>query len=128
MAKKKTSKKAARDDKRAAVEDFETALAAVEEVVEQLESGELGLSESLAQYERGIEKIKLCHHALQQAEQRISVLMQVDEDGTPTVEPVQTASGGTQMASETATSGPSKRALRKRSPPEGEVDDLGGLF
>lgn len=128
MAKKKAKQKADENPDAAAVEGFESALAAVEDVVEQLESGELGLSESLAQYERGIEKIKLCHRALQQAEQRISVLVQVDEDGTPTVEPVEMASDRTQRAAANPPAGASQRGARKRSPPQGDVDDLGGLF
>ncbi|MEL6106080.1 MAG: exodeoxyribonuclease VII small subunit [Planctomycetota bacterium] len=70
------------------IPDFEGALAEVENVVRRLEGGELGLTEALAEYERGIAKIKICHEMLQQAELKIRVLTQVDEDGTPRVESV----------------------------------------
>ena len=128
MAKKKSTGKTAADRQQTEVEGFESALQAVEEVVRRLESGELGLSESLAQYERGIEKIKHCHRALEQAEQRISVLISVDEDGTATVEPVEAASEGTQPGEATPSSTPPKRAVRKRPASGGDVDDSGGLF
>jgi len=128
MAKKKRSGKAAKDGSETDVEDFESALAAVETVVKLLESGELGLSESLAQYERGIEKIKLCHRALQQAEQRISVLMAVDEEGTATVEAVETADQPTQRGEQASLAKSPKRAARKSPAPADDVDDTGGLF
>lgn len=70
------------------IPDFEGALAEVENVVRRLEGGELGLTEALAEYERGIAKIKICHDSLQQAELKIQLLTQVDEDGTPRVESV----------------------------------------
>jgi exodeoxyribonuclease VII small subunit len=128
MAKKKSTGKTNSDSEPTEVEGFESALQAVEEVVRRLESGELGLSESLAQYERGIEKIKHCHRALQQAEQRISVLISVDEDGTATVEPVETAPGDTQAAETRPPSKQPKRAVRKRPASGGDVDEAGGLF
>lgn len=105
--------------------DFESALAEVERVVHQLESGELGLSESLEQYERGIEKIKLCHQVLQQAEKRIAVLTSVDEDGTASIEPVDIGPEG----SVGEITPPPKRSIsRKARPPVSDVDDSGGLF
>ncbi len=128
MAKKKRAEENESAPQPSEVDGFESALQAVEEVVRRLESGELGLSESLAQYERGIEKIKHCHRALEQAEQRISVLISVDEDGTATVEPVEAASEGTQPGEATPSSNPPKRAVRKRPASGGDVDDSGGLF
>ncbi|MEO1525366.1 MAG: exodeoxyribonuclease VII small subunit [Planctomycetota bacterium] len=86
MAKKnQSSRKSAKGSKD---EDFESALADVEKVVHRLESGELGLTEALAEYERGIEKIKLCHETLQRAELKIQLLTQVDEDGSAHVESI----------------------------------------
>ena len=108
--------------------DFESAIAEVETVVQQLESGELGLSESLVQYERGIQKIKLCHQVLEQAENRIAVLTRVEEDGTASVEPVDLG----ERSGKTALGGgeePRKRASAKKvRPPISDVDDTGGLF
>ncbi|WP_182870790.1 exodeoxyribonuclease VII small subunit [Stieleria mannarensis] len=107
--------------------DFETALAEVETVVEALEGGELGLSESLLQYERGIEKIKLCHQVLQRAEKRIAVLTSVDEDGTASVEPVDTGQGGKQPPSGAAIAAGRKPARKSRGSVS-DVDETGGLF
>jgi len=128
MAKKKQSDKAPSQSSQSEVDGFESALSAVEDVVRRLESGELGLSESLTQYERGIEKIKVCHRALEQAEQRIAVLTAVDEDGTATVEPVETASGGTQSKKSSTAKNPPKRTAPKRPAPADDMDDSGGLF
>lgn len=113
--------------------DFEAALAEVESVVQQLESGDLGLSESLAQYERGIQKIKLCHQVLEQAENRISVLTAVDEDGTPSTEPVIAEEDADDALGQSGTARkPVRRARKSKNegspPPVGDVDDSEGLF
>lgn len=108
--------------------DFESALAEVEQVVEQLESGELGLSESLVQYERGIEKIKRCHQVLEQVEKRIAVLTSVDEDGTPSLEPVDLGGESGLQESDADGKPAGKRASKKSRPPVSDVDDSGALF
>jgi len=54
---------------------FEEALQALQEIVESLESGSLGLEESLARFE--------------QAEQRIETLTGFDADGNPQTEPLE---------------------------------------
>jgi exodeoxyribonuclease VII small subunit len=53
---------------------FEDAMAEVEAIVEQIESGEIGLEASLAKYERGAVLVKRCRDLLAQAEQRIETL------------------------------------------------------
>jgi exodeoxyribonuclease VII small subunit len=53
---------------------FETALAELEGIVEQMEAGELTLEQSLAQYKRGAELLKLCQSALADAQAQIKVL------------------------------------------------------
>ena len=55
--------------------DLEKALAELEEIVEQLESGELPLEKSLKQFERGVKLSRECQTALKDAEQRVQVLM-----------------------------------------------------
>ncbi|MEC7566579.1 MAG: exodeoxyribonuclease VII small subunit [Planctomycetota bacterium] len=66
---------------------FEQALAALEEIVQQLEQGKLGLTESLEHYESGVDLLKQCHTTLQQAARKIEVLTGVDEDGNAQTEP-----------------------------------------
>lgn len=53
---------------------FEDYRKIVEEVVEKLESGRLGLEESLEEYEKGINAVKECYKILNACEQRIKVL------------------------------------------------------
>ncbi len=127
MAKKKSSESTSSKGESGPQVDFESALAEVENVVEMLEGGELGLSESLVQYERGIEKIKLCHQVLQQAEKRIAVLTSVDEDGTASVEPVDTGEGSKTPAS-SGRSASGRKPARKTRGPVSDVDENEGLF
>jgi exodeoxyribonuclease VII small subunit len=55
-------------------QDFETALAQLEELVTNMESGALPLEESLIAYRRGVALTRICQERLAQAEQQISVL------------------------------------------------------
>ena len=54
--------------------NFEAALKELEDLVEQMEKGELSLEESLKAFERGIELTRTCQKALDEAEQRIEIL------------------------------------------------------
>jgi exodeoxyribonuclease VII small subunit len=53
---------------------FEAALAELEALVAQMESGELPLQESLAAYKRGAELLAYCQAALKDAQQQVQVL------------------------------------------------------
>ena len=53
---------------------FEAALAELEQIVHNMENGQLPLEESIAAYRRGSELLKLCQQKLGDAEQRIQVL------------------------------------------------------
>lgn len=53
---------------------FEEALERLEEVVHDLEEGQLGLSQSLQRYEEGVRYLKHCHDALEKAERKIMLL------------------------------------------------------
>lgn len=55
-------------------QDFETALAQLESLVAQMETGALALDQSLAAYEQGVELAKICQRRLDQAEQQVKVL------------------------------------------------------
>ena len=55
--------------------DLEKSLSDLEAIVEQLESGELPLEKSLKEFERGVKLSRECQGALQDAEQRVQVLM-----------------------------------------------------
>lgn len=56
---------------------FESALAELEAIVSDMETGQLPLEKSLAAYKRGAELLKFCQTALQDAQQQVKIL----EDG-----------------------------------------------
>ena len=56
---------------------FESALAELEAIVSDMETGQLPLEKSLAAYKRGAELLKFCQSALQDAQQQVKIL----EDG-----------------------------------------------
>lgn len=60
--------------------DFETSLKKLEEIVKELEEGELTLEQSLERYEKGIRLARFCSTKLEEAEKRIEML-QKDEQG-----------------------------------------------
>jgi exodeoxyribonuclease VII small subunit len=53
---------------------FEQSLTELEEIVRQLEKGELSLEESLKQFESGIGLARRCQEVLNNAEQKIELL------------------------------------------------------
>jgi exodeoxyribonuclease VII small subunit len=53
---------------------FEKALAELERIVEQMESGTLTLEQSLAAHRRGLELAKYCRDRLEAAQQQVQVL------------------------------------------------------
>lgn len=55
-------------------ETFEDHLRQVEEAVRSLESGKLGLEDSIERYEAGIRAIKECYRILEAAEKKIQLL------------------------------------------------------
>ena len=62
--------------------DFESALKKLEEIVKELEEGELTLEKSLERYEQGVRLARFCNAKLHEAEARIEIL-QKDESGEP---------------------------------------------
>jgi exodeoxyribonuclease VII small subunit len=53
---------------------FEQSINDLEEIVRQLEKGELSLEDSLKQFEKGISLARRCQDVLQKAEQKIETL------------------------------------------------------
>jgi exodeoxyribonuclease VII small subunit len=56
---------------------FESALAELEKIVQNMEAGQMQLEQSLSAYKRGAELLKFCQAALHDAQQQVKVL----EDG-----------------------------------------------
>lgn len=66
---------------------FEESLGELENIVAELESGKLGLSEALARYEEGVRHLKGCQQLLDAAERKIELLSGVDAEGNPVTTP-----------------------------------------
>ncbi len=58
------------------LKDFEKSLQNLEKIVSNMESGELGLEESLAQFENGIKLARNCQDTLTNAEFRVEQLIE----------------------------------------------------
>ena len=59
---------------------FEGALEELEEVVEQLESGEFSLEDSLSGFEKGVGLVRFCNQKLSEVEKKIEMLVR-DKEG-----------------------------------------------
>lgn len=55
--------------------NLEKAMGDLEQIVEQLEGGDLSLEKSLAQFEKGVKLSRECQAALTEAEQKVQILM-----------------------------------------------------
>jgi len=58
------------------LKDFEKSLLHLEKIVSNMESGELGLEDSLEQFEQGIKLAKTCQDTLANAEIRVEQLIE----------------------------------------------------
>ena len=54
---------------------FETALARLEDIVKELEKGDIPLEQSLKLFEEGVRLSRLCTKRLEEAERKVEVLM-----------------------------------------------------
>lgn len=58
---------------------FEAAMAELEQVVDQLERGDVPLEQSIELFQRGMKLSQLCNQKLEQVERKIEMI--VEEDG-----------------------------------------------
>jgi exodeoxyribonuclease VII small subunit len=73
MAKKKKSTKK--------TPTFEEQMTTLEEIADELESGELGLEQAIARYEEGVKCYRRCHKILAEAEKKVEVLTRAADGG-----------------------------------------------
>jgi exodeoxyribonuclease VII small subunit len=66
--------------------DFEKKLSRLEEIVEKMESGEMPLEESLKLFEEGVRLSRECNVQLADAEQKVKLLLSVDDQGEAVTE------------------------------------------
>ena len=91
----RTSSSSAQPAEAAQTAGFEESLGQLAELVAKLESGGLGLSESIDAYERGVVVLRQLHEELARAEDRVSVLVRIDEEGKPVLAPHDAAAAAT---------------------------------
>jgi exodeoxyribonuclease VII small subunit len=56
--------------------NVEDAMEDLETIVDEMESGELSLEQAMEQFEKGVKLTRDCHKALQQAEQKVKILLE----------------------------------------------------
>ena len=69
-----------------AKQTFETAMRKLEEIVQELENGDLPLENALKKFEEGVRLSNFCSAKLDETEKKITVLLQ-DPSGNVKVEP-----------------------------------------
>ncbi|MEZ6044450.1 MAG: exodeoxyribonuclease VII small subunit [Planctomycetaceae bacterium] len=103
---------------------FEEALTRLQDIVADLESGELGLETSLQRYEEGVGLIRLCYKTLEAAEQKIELLTRIDESGNPHTEEFDAESTFSQTGGEAKRRrSASKKASKKSKSDQDDSDD-----
>lgn len=108
---------------------FEDALVELQQIVDQLESGALGLEESLRQYERGAALLRRCYGLLESAERRIEVLTGQATDGELTTAPFDATATHEPNASKAGRRQRPRAARRTEPEPRvEEADDRESLF
>jgi len=118
------------DDSAGEQPTFEEALQQLEEIVHQLEEGEIGLNEALARYEQGVKLLRQCYDLLERAERKIELLGGVDSQGNPATEPFDdealSLDEKAQRRSRRRTAATPKP--RETEPGDSGLDVSGGLF
>ena len=114
MKKKKTPP----DSPPPSAKTFEDALSGLQQIVQQLEQGDLTLTDSLAKYEEGVRCLRYCYGQLQSAEERIELLTSVDGEGQATTEPFDEATMSLEQKADTRG--------RRRSRPARSKKQAGG--
>jgi exodeoxyribonuclease VII small subunit len=69
---------------------FEQSMKQLEQIVAELESGELPLEQAIKKFEEGVELSRFCAQKLEETERKITLLMQ-DSSGRPVEKPFPSA-------------------------------------
>jgi|TARA_Y100000385_G_scaffold275521_1_gene320004 exodeoxyribonuclease VII small subunit len=93
---------------------FEESLDELDVIIHKMESRDLGLTESLAAYEKGVSLLRHLHEELSDIEQRVVTLVRIDEDGTPVFENATSSAESETVSRRTTTNGKTRKTTRKR--------------
>ena len=96
---------------------FEESFEALKTIVGSLEDGDLSLGQSLKNYESGIQRLKECYAALNNAEQKIRQLADIDENGNLVASQFESGSG------DSAKFKKSSRSKSQKAPKESNSSD-----
>lgn len=105
---------------------FEEALDDLRAVISDLESGRLGLEESLARFEAGVGLLRRCRATLERAERRVELLTGMDSDGEPVTEPFDASATAEQGGAGRREAGAAKSPRNRKQRQDGDEPD--GLF
>ena len=105
---------------------FEQSLKELEAIVGKLESGKLGLEDSLEHYESGMKHLQECNQLLRNAERRIALVTGLDADGNAATDPFAADEDESLSAKGDARSRKRSTSVKRR--PANEVDDDSSLF
>lgn len=64
---------------------FEKKIDRLEQIVKKMEDGEITLDDSLRFFEEGVKLARECQGQLQEAEQKVKLLLELDAEGNPTL-------------------------------------------
>ena len=67
---------------------FEQSLSELEQTVQALEKGTLGLEESLEAFENAMGLLRVCYASLDNAQRRVELVKDLNQDGSPVTEPM----------------------------------------
>ncbi len=114
---------------------FEQAQQQLEQIVHQLEDGEIGLAKAMAKYEQGVGLLNQCYTLLESAERRIEQLAGIDADGNPITEPFDDESsasldeqGQPRNRRRTAKKKTVRKTVKKPAARPTDIDEPGTLF
>ena len=68
--------------KQSKLPDLEKSMTEITQLIETMEQGELTLDQSLGHFERGIHLVKHCQKILEEAEQKVQILIQNNKQDT----------------------------------------------
>ncbi len=103
---------------------FEEALKELEAIVTRLESGSLGLDQSLKEYELGVRRLRQCHQRLESFERKIELLTGFDAQGNAVTEPFEESP--TESLDEKQASRARRRSAKRAD--RSDRDEPQGLF
>lgn len=97
----------------------------LDKIVQQLESGDVALDDSLKLYEKGVALIHACHQQLNGAQRKLEILSGLDENGNPITQPMEDEVLDNEQKVKARSA---RRGYKKTATDDPQPSDGGGLF